>query len=222
MHRFALVVVVLMLTAGGVAQDKQPDKALCSVCALRGETDPEKVKAATEYEGEPYYFCSENCKKQFDADPVAYLPPELPRPAPDFTVAALDGRPLSLQDFAGKVVLLDFWATWCKPCLETMPGLQQLYDAHHDQGLVILGVSIDEDEDRRKKVRKFIEKLGVSYPIALDTQNIPAWHTFKVKAIPAMFLIDRAGRIVQQWSGVIEHDEVETAVARIMASHKNE
>ena len=201
-----------------ISQTKQlPDKALCIVCALKGEIEPEKVKAQTEYQGNTYHFCSENCKTEFDSDPVGYLPPQLPRPAPPFIIETLDGRDISLKDFADKVVLLDFWATWCKPCLKAMPRIQELYDSYSDKGLVVLGISIDKDKDRIKKINRITNKLKISYPIFWDGKTTPAWHIFKVKAIPAMFLIDKKGQIVAQWTGKIEHEQVVDDVAHLIA-----
>jgi peroxiredoxin/YHS domain-containing protein len=189
-----------------------PPKALCPVCVLKGEEELEKVKAHSEHDGEMYYFCSKDCKKEFDSDPTAYLPPVLPRPAPAFTVESLKGEDVSLQDFKNKTVLIDFWATWCKPCLKTMPQLQQLYQSYADKGLVVLGISVDEDEDRIKKIKKWIDKMGISYPVFSDAKEAPAWHTFNVKAIPALFLVNKDGQIVAQWRGKIDHKQLKNEV----------
>ena len=208
-----LFTILLIDPALLIAQKQQiPDKALCVVCVLKGETEPEKVKAYEENDGKTYYFCSENCKEEFVADPVAYLPPQLPRQAPDFVVETLDRGSVSLLDFEGRIMLLDFWATWCKPCLESMPRLQQLYNSYSDKGFVVLGISIDEGEDSAKKIKKFIDKAGISYPIFLDAKPTPAWHIFKVKAIPALFLIDGNGQVVAQWTGKIDHNQIKNEV----------
>ncbi len=214
MRYFYLLCTILLFDPAILIAQKQqvPDKALCVVCALKGETEPEKVKAHKEHDGKTYYFCSKNCKEEFDADPVAYLPPQLPRPAPGFVVETLDGSSASLKDFENKIVLLDFWATWCKPCLENMPCLQQLYNSYSDKGFVVLGISIDEGEDRVKKIKKFIDKAGISYPIFSDAKHTPAWHIFKVKAIPALFLIDGNKQVVAQWTGKIDHNQIKNEV----------
>jgi len=207
------IIVGLLPSATLWAKAQQvPQKALCSVCVLKGEEELEKVKAHSEHDGEMYYFCSKDCKKEFDADPTAYFPPVLPRPAPAFTVESLKGEDVSLQDFKNKTVLIDFWATWCKPCLNTMPQLQQLYQSYADKGLVVLGVSVDEDEVRIKKIKKWINKMGISYPVFSDSKEAPAWHTFNVKAIPALFLIDKDGQIVAQWRGKIDHKQLKNEV----------
>ena len=210
----SLSLLVIFPSSTQAADDGRPDKAACPVCAIRGETEEEKVKAHTEHDGEVYYFCSKDCRKEFDLDPAAYLPPKLPRPAPQLSVESLEGEPVDLGDFEGKLVVLDFWATWCKPCITLMPGLQRLYDSYAEKGLVVVGVSIDEGADRVKKIRKFVDKVGVSYPIFSDARPTPAWHTFKIKAIPALFLIDRDRRIVAQWLGDVDHQAVEMEIGK--------
>ena len=211
-----LFAFILASSATLLATDDQiPDKALCSVCALKGgETELEKVRAHSEYDGKAYYFCSEDCKIEFDTDPLAYLPPIFPRPAPAFVVETLEGKDRALEDLQVKVVLVDFWATWCKPCLETMPRLQKLYGAYAAKGFEVLGMSIDEDKNRVKKIKKMVDKLDISYPIFLDAKQTPAWYQFKVKAIPAMYLLDRESQIVAQWAGKIDYEEVEQEVLR--------
>jgi len=216
----ALSVLVATATAPAHAAEK-PDKALCPVCAVHGETKAERVEAQVEHDGQTYYFCSEKCRATFQEDPLGYVPPELPRPAPDFVVETLDGKDVAADAFAGKVVLLDFWATWCKPCEKIMPGIQKLYDAYADEGFTVAGISIDEGEDRVKKVEKFVRKLDVSYPVFLDAKDVPAWFTYRVKAVPAMFLIDREGRIVAQWRGSVDHERLEAEVARLVGAGRS-
>ena len=211
----SLFTLILMSAAALAANAKIPAKALCGVCALKGgETELEKVRAHSQHQRKAYYFCSEECKVEFDADPVAYLPPVFPRPAPAFVIEMLEGGDRSLADFRGKIVLVDFWATWCKPCLEIMPRLQKLHSAYAERGFEVLGVSIDEDDNRIKKIGTMAEKLAIAYPIFVDAKQTPAWHQFKVKAIPAMFLLDRGGQVVAQWTGKIDYEQVEQAVLR--------
>ena len=209
-----LVALLVIPSSSRASEGGRPDKALCPVCAIRGEGEEERVKAHAKHDGKDYFFCSENCRKEFDQDPAAFIPPQLPRPAPLFSVETLEGESVNLGDYKDKLVVLDFWATWCKPCVDSMPGLQRLYDAYSEKGLVVLGVSIDEDKDRIKKVRKFVDKVGVSYPVFSDAGATPAWHTFKVKAIPALFLIDRDGQIVAQWLGGVDHQAVESEIQK--------
>jgi thiol-disulfide isomerase/thioredoxin len=176
------------------------ETAVCVVCRVKeGATEPEKVVAVRTHEGVRYGLCSDACAKEFDADPAAYAAPAFPREAPALGVVDLSGKPLSWESFAGKVVLLDFWATWCAPCRKSMPELQALHEKYAARGFSVLGVSIDEDGP--SKVKKFVKAKKIKYPIALDSAKQPAWERFKVKAVPAAYLIDREGRIVAQWTG---------------------
>jgi thiol-disulfide isomerase/thioredoxin len=217
MKTFVPVMCLLVALASATAHaEKAPDKAICPVCSVHGETKQERVKAEADFEGKTYYFCADDCRAAFEEDPLAYVPPELPRPAPDFVVETLQGEDIAATEFNGKVVLVDFWATWCKPCRKSMPEIQKLYDKYRDRGFTVAGISIDEGEDRAKKVQKFTGKLDVSYPIFLDAKDVPAWFTYKVKAVPAMFLIDREGRIVAEWRGSIDHEAVENEVEKLV------
>ena len=99
-----LVVVMMVVPVIATGADKKPDKALCPVCAVNGETEMEKIKGEAEHEGKMYYFCSEKCAAEFRTDPVGYLPAKLPRPAPAFVVETLDGRDVAASEFEGKIV----------------------------------------------------------------------------------------------------------------------
>lgn len=212
-----LALLLAILVAGTAAAADAPAKALCQVCVAHGETNLEKVAATARHDGVDYYFCATGCRDAFVADPGAYLPPTLPRPAPDFRVATLEGAEATLAESAGQVVLIDFWATWCKPCLEMMPHVQLLHDRYAGAGFAVMGISIDEGEDRREKVSKFLNKHGITYPVYLDKYAEPAWHLYGVKAVPAMFLIDRQGQVVAQWTGTVDEKVVVREVQRVLA-----
>lgn len=212
-----LLLISLQPFASSAQENKLLEKAICAVCAVReNEPEAEKVAGMTEHDGKVYYFCSGDCKKEFDADPAGYLPPVLPRPAPAFVAVTLEGKDISLENYKGKVVLLDFWATWCKPCEKSMPALQKLHDEFAAKDFVVIGISIDEAKDSKTKVKKFIDKRKISYPILLAAKAEPAWAAFKVKAVPAMFLIDRNGNIVQQWRGDVDETQVRSEIMKVL------
>jgi thiol-disulfide isomerase/thioredoxin len=207
--------LLLALLAGPVSAAEASKKDLCPVCKVHeGETDPEPVKATSVYKGQTYGFCSEKCKTTFDEYPEAYIPPVLPRPVPAFTVKTFAGQEVPFQSFAaGKPVLVDFWATWCAPCVSAMPELQKLHQRYASKGFSVVGISIDEEPD---KAIQMVKKRKLAYPVYLDATKTPAWSTFHVRSVPAAFLIDRQGRIVQQWLGKVDLKEVEQAVARLV------
>jgi len=111
--------------------------------------------------------------------------------APHFELKTLDGRAVSPRDFKGKVLLLDFWATWCGPCRQELPGLKETYEAYHAKGLEVLGLSLDRDED---KLAAFLEAEGITWPqVYLGEQIGELAELYKFEGIPATFLVDRRG-----------------------------
>jgi peroxiredoxin len=111
----------------------------------------------------------------------------------DFTLADLQGKPWRLRDLRGKVVLVNFWATWCPPCRKEMPDLQALYEKYKDQGFVVLSIS---DEDAAK-VSPFIAEQRIQYPVLLDPGR-KVNEQFMVEGIPKSFVYDREGKLVAQ------------------------
>ncbi len=136
-----------------------------------------------------------------NADPDAGA--DNPR-APALSLTDLSGHKLELAQLAGKVVLLDFWATWCAPCRQALPELVKLQARHGGQGLQVIGISLDESA---APVRATCAELGVSYPVALGDAQL-AVRFGGILGLPVAFLIDRSGRIVRRYEG-------ETAVALI-------
>lgn len=122
--------------------------------------------------------------------PSATLP--VVRPAPAWTLKNVDGREVRSVDFKGKVVLVDFWATWCPPCRKEMPAYEALHKKYADRGLVILGLSLDELEPA--EVKRFGETMKVSYPLIMADGTV-AEKFGGIEALPTTFLIDREGNI---------------------------
>ncbi|RLB69857.1 MAG: TlpA family protein disulfide reductase [Deltaproteobacteria bacterium] len=118
--------------------------------------------------------------------------------AADFTLTNMQGEQVSLSQYRGKVVILNFWATWCPPCREEMPSMERLYQKYKDQGLVILAVSADENG--KKAVSQFLQKTPYSFPILLDSDNI-AQNAYGVFRFPESFIIDRNGMVVKKIIG---------------------
>ena len=112
-------------------------------------------------------------------------------PAPDFTLRALAGPNLKLAEQRGRVVLVNFWATWCGPCREELPQLAKLHDKYRASGLVLLGVNVDDDP---RKAAELAAKLGLRFPVLLDTDKQVS-RRYDMSAMPATFLIDRDGLV---------------------------
>jgi len=153
-------------------------------------------------------------------DPFKEL--ELIRPkrvqtARDFTVPTPDGKSLKLSSYRGKVVFLNFWATWCPPCKEEMPSMERLYQRFKDQGLVVLAVSIDAEG--APVVTPFVKEHKLTYPVGLDPKMELA-NTYGVRALPSSFVIDRDGRLAavavgpRVWDNVAAHALIERLNAR--------
>ena len=112
-------------------------------------------------------------------------------PAPDFTLRQIDGPNLRLGEQRGRVVMVNFWATWCGPCRVELPHLSRLHDKYRASGFLLLGVNIDEDPAQAKALAA---KLGLRFPVLLDTDKRVVG-TYDLAAMPATVLIDKDGRV---------------------------
>ena len=150
------------------------------------------------------------CNERQPPESAGRAEPQLPETIANFTFADLQGRPLKLGEYSGKVVLLDFWATWCAPCIRQIPELNRIHSAFQSKGFTVLGVSIDEGG--APTIQRFLSKNKLAYPVALDSGSPPVHKSLGIKSIPAMFLIDRRGQIVQRWAGELNPDELRSAI----------
>jgi peroxiredoxin len=141
-----------------------------------------------------------------------------PRPAPDSKFLTMDGKTVALSDYKGKVVLLDFWATWCGPCRMAMPGLQKMHESMKSRGLVVLGVSVDKNPP--VQVPPFLKKMGISYTNLADNPKDPCSLKWDVRAIPSLYLVDRKGNIVRWWRGLAPEAVLAQAVEEALAGKK--
>jgi cytochrome c biogenesis protein CcmG, thiol:disulfide interchange protein DsbE len=139
--------------------------------------------------------------------------------APDFTLERLDEEgELTLSSLRGKAVLVNVWASWCVPCKEEAPFLEELWNDNRERGLVVVGL---DAQDFRKDARGFADRFGLTFPLVFDGpgDTLPDWG---VTGFPETFVIDREGRVIQAFVGGIESDEeraeVRDAVERALAS----
>lgn len=121
---------------------------------------------------------------------------EIPREgsmAPHFTLTGLDGKTYELSDYRGKPMLINFWGSWCEPCVREMPAIQRQYEKWKDQGLVVLGVNLDES---KVTVQSFVKQNGVTFPILFD-KELRMRDRYAVRYYPTTFYVDAGGKIVK-------------------------
>ena len=128
---------------------------------------------------------------QLKADPSELIG----QPVPDFTATDLDGNPITLQQYRGKVVLLDFWAVWCSPCIAEMPNVKRVYKTYKDEGFDIIGISLDTDEER---LQKYLKENNIPWRQVFSGEgwDSPVSRHYNIRSIPAPWLIARDGTLI--------------------------
>ena len=123
--------------------------------------------------------------------------------APDFTLTDLDGDKVSLSSFRGKIVIIDFWATWCPPCRKGIPDFVQMQKEYGDDNLVVLGINVDQGdtpEAVKEKVDDFADDYKINYPVLFH--NIEVVYAYGgIQSIPTTFILDKEGRVIQGFAG---------------------
>jgi peroxiredoxin len=135
------------------------------------------------------------------------------KPAPEFALKDSSGKTVSLKSYRGKVVLLDFWATWCGGCKEEIPWFSEFEHKYRAKGLAVVGVSLDEDG--WKVLKPFLETVKVPYRMLLGDD--PTAKNYGIESMPDAFLIDRHGRIAATYVGLVDKDNVETNIRTMLS-----
>jgi cytochrome c biogenesis protein CcmG/thiol:disulfide interchange protein DsbE len=153
------------------------------------------------------FILAAGCEKAVEAGPLA----------PDFSLSDLSGQTVSLEQYRGSVVLLDFWATWCAPCKMTIPLLDKLHEQYKDKGLVILGISVDDPQLIKDKDLLYYKKMAqIDYPLLRFNQKVmDDYFSGEQMAIPTMFVIDRNGRIREKIVG-FQPETLEKSLAAVV------
>jgi peroxiredoxin len=138
--------------------------------------------------------------------------PGVGRQAPDLRLESLDGRQVSLADYAGQVVLLNFWATWCPPCKEEIPAIEKAYQAHRDDGFVVLGIN---DGEASEVIRAFADELGITYPVLIDKRGDVAAQ-YRRRGLPLTVIVDRDGVIQVRHEGYLTADQLDSYLSHLL------
>jgi thiol-disulfide isomerase/thioredoxin len=144
-------------------------------------------------------FISESQSSQFDNKLETVINTDYEK-APDFTLLTLNGEEVKLTDYSDKIVILDFWATWCGPCRRGIPDLVSIQNEYKDE-VVVIGISLDQPSTQRH-IKPFIEQFGINYPIVLGTLDVVVAYG-NIQAIPTSFIIDKKRNIVKKHVGLV-------------------
>ncbi len=155
--------------------------------------------------------------QQGNASPTA-----LPREgylAPDWALESLDGDRLTLSGLRGQVVVLNFWATWCPPCRNEMPAIEEVYRTYRDQGLAVMAINVQEAE---QQTRAFVDEMGLTFPVLPDRDGSVST-IYRVTSLPTTFVIDRAGTIREiAVGGPLSRAYIASTVAPLLAEEGDE
>lgn len=152
--------------------------------------------------------------------------------APAFTLKDTNGRKVSLSDYKGKAVIVDFWATWCAPCKVEIPWLEKFHDQYASQGLEILGVSEDDLDldnkaklaDEKQAIAKKAAQMKINYPVLIDDASVDTpygklvGNTQGIDGLPTTFFIDRDGKVIASTLGLVSRDEIEANIKKALSS----
>jgi cytochrome c biogenesis protein CcmG/thiol:disulfide interchange protein DsbE len=145
-------------------------------------------------------------------DPSVIASPLVGRAAPDFTLAQLDGAPLTLSKLRGQVVVVNFWASWCTECKTEQSALNQTWQQFQDSGVVVVGVNF---EDTTGDAGDYVRTAGVSYPVVEDSDSRTAL-AFGLRGIPETFVIDKNGRIVDRIIGPVDATSLSNKIHSVL------
>ena len=207
---FRLTVLIAVSTALAILSASHP--ALQSVSAERRAGMPSAdAPSASPPSSPPKRLTLDEAIRELDL-----IRPPRPKLADDFTIPTADGKSFRLSAQRGRTVFVNFWATWCPPCLEEMPALERLWRAQQAAGFVLLAVTVDTNP---KLATPFVERHGLTFRVGFDPKMELA-NTYGVRALPSSFVIDRDGRLTavaigpRVWDNVAAHALIERLTAR--------
>jgi cytochrome c biogenesis protein CcmG/thiol:disulfide interchange protein DsbE len=143
-----------------------------------------------------------------------FTPAARRKAAPEVVLPQLGGGEWRLADHRGQVVLVNYWATWCEPCQDELPGLMQVARESGPKGLAVVGVSLDSGPDTRARVKQFVDMYRVPYPVAFPDTT---WSSHADMSIPTTVLLDREGRVVKTYVGAVDRQDFARDVAALLS-----
>jgi peroxiredoxin len=153
------------------------------------------------------------CSNSNNSVKAAVKPDKQRKPAPNFTLKDSTGQNVKLSDYRGKVVLLNFWATWCGPCKIEIPWFIEFQQAYKDKSFTVLGVSMDDEG--WKVVKPFVAERKINYPVLVGTEETSQQYG-GIDALPTTFVIDRDGRIASIHQGLVSKSEYENEIRDLL------
>jgi thiol-disulfide isomerase/thioredoxin len=210
--------LALMISAGVVNYQQRRRAEAARLQAMKMELVPDNGQSAEAQDPAPP-------DDEADIPENDYTTKLNGKAAPNFTLQDLDGKKISLANYKGHPLVVDFWATWCGPCQIEIPWFEKLHDEYAGQGLEILGVSADDlDKDdpaklftEKRDISDFVSKMHMNYPVLIDAESIEdAWGG--LDALPATFFIDRNGKVVASTVGLAPREEIEANIRKAIQS----
>jgi len=214
----SLVGLAIVLVVIGAARERRAEAANHSAIATRAAVAPQSAKAqpAGAAKAAPGNSSDDSAADSADGDsPKVIRLARDPSPAPPFLLTDLDGQPISTAAYHGKVVLINFWATWCPPCNEEIPEMIALADKYKGS-LQIIGVSMDDDPSGT--VRAFARAHHMNYPIVMGSDKLSQEYG-GVDALPTTFVLDTSGRVVQKHMGLYPPEVYDEEIHALLGMH---
>lgn len=163
--------------------------------------------------GSAAYFLFPRSNQQNLVAELSSIPAAVNFPAPEISLLDMQNRPVSLNDYRGRVVLVNLWATWCPPCKQEMPIFQAFYEQHKKDGFTVVAIN---DGDPRQDVEKFVSDYKLTFSVWLDPTYTATQKAFRTVSLPSSYIVDRQGTVRLTWVGGIKREALEQYVTPII------